>query len=296
MTQIRSVIVFIILFFAILISGCAKHRVAGVRKVEHSPIRIGIVEEEFVNHFPVEIQHFPTDDKPYLKIYLKKRVKQKVEYQKKSHYETVYQKDVGTIERTGNVLKSSFDHHVVLGFFSLIFSPIYLLIDWYTHNNKKYKDTKYEKIPGSEKVVTQYNYKTEGMPASYVTIALEKNGIKKTDKNGIATFKIKPEMFDIGLKLQNRDNNEVYMIRREKRIKAYMADWHPEAKLANALYSIGATAYKVRKVVVLGGGPYAIAGAIIVEVVSGVIVGYTIDITAKRKSEHYQWSIVRLRN
>jgi hypothetical protein len=277
-----------------LFSGCATFEAKGVRKVESRPIRIGVIEESFVKYFPLAVKHFPTYDNNELIVQLKKSIKQKIEYHKKRHDEQIYQLEGGPLDREAQRLKRSFDSNPIAGIMDLILSPLMILMDIHPATYKPYRETRYEKIPGSEEIATEYRYDLKNLHAVNVAISLEKYGISKTNEKGEATFIVNPAFFDDGLNLYNMETNEYYLIKREKIVRKYKADWYAGAKLSNELYSIGATAYKVRKAIILGGGPYAIAGAIIVEVASGLIIGYIIDMAANKSSEYYQWSIIQI--
>ncbi len=268
------VLVFFISICLVILSGCATYEMTGVRKVDGRPIRIGVIEENFVNYFPITVKHFPTQGNHELVVHLKKRIKQKIKYHKNTHDEQIYQLEGGPLDREANQIKRDFEAHPIAGIMELILSPLRILIDLHPATYKPYRETRYEKIPGSEKIVIEYRYDTINLPADNATVSLEKYGVSKTNENGEAKFIVNPSLFDKGLKLHNMETNEAYLIKREKIIRKYKADWYAGAKISNDLYSIGAIAYKVRKAVILGSGPYAIAGAIIVEVASGIIIGY----------------------
>ena len=44
--------VFFLLFFLIVLTGCAEFKATGIRRVEHRPERIGTIEEIFDQYFP----------------------------------------------------------------------------------------------------------------------------------------------------------------------------------------------------------------------------------------------------
>ncbi|MCK5232752.1 MAG: hypothetical protein KAR13_20930 [Desulfobulbaceae bacterium] len=293
-SYVGLILVFLISTHLILFSGCATYEAKGVRKVDSRPIRIGVIEENFVKYFPLTVKHFPTHDNNELIVQLKKSIKQKIEYHKKSHDEQIYQLEGGPLDREAQRLKRSFDSNPIAGIMDLLLSPLMILMDIHPATYKPYSDTRYEKIPGSEKIATEYRYDTKNVLAVNAAVSLEKYGVSKTDERGEAKFVVNPVLFDEGLILHNMESNESYIIKREKIIRKYKADWYAGAKLSNDLYSIGAIAYKVRKAIILGSGTYAIAGAIIVEVASGLIIGYIIDSAANKSSEYYQWSILRI--
>jgi len=180
-----------------LLSGCARFEATGVRRVDHRPIRIGVIEENFVSYFPITVKHFPSNENHKLIIHLKKRIKRKIQYHKESHEETIYQLEGDAFDRQAHTIKQNYEAHPIAGIMELIISPLKILL---FYNSKPYRETRYEKNPGSEKVITEYRYDTKNVPAYNATISLEKYGVSKTNENGEMKFIVNPSLFDTGLK------------------------------------------------------------------------------------------------
>lgn len=282
------------MMLTLLMTGCSRYQAVGVREVKKPPVKIGIVEEKFIKYFPLRLSNVPNNNSNALTISVKKQIGQKVVYHSQIHDETIYEREAGPIEDEAVRVERHFDANPIAGILELALAPLKILLDYHPAVYKKHKQRKYEKVPNSERYSSSFKENLVTKPETNARLILEGYGYRRTNVNGEVTFRVTPSMFDNGVKLNMVDNNQVYIIKREKVIRKYKADWYPSAKLISDLATIGVVAYKVRRVVVLGGGPYAIAGAILVEAASGLIIGFVIEIASNKSQEYYHWSLVRI--
>lgn len=273
-------------------SGCASFTQVGIRTVEHNPRRSGVVSEELVNYSPPKPLLLPTSGNPELKLKCEKTVRFKVKYVKPSHEErelrreiTLLQKSLEDMYGKGSII----DKILWLPFLPIVLIEAPLLMD-------KRVETKYERISGSETTKASFRYEEKVVPAAGITLSIPEIGNCVTDDKGIGHLRGPPEKYDKGLRFTHGGSGMVYLIRRTKhqREVEYKAPWHDQAKAANILIGAGLTVLKVKNIVAVGGGPWAIAGAVIVDLVTGAIIGYIIDVAAtETKLEvYYRWTIV----
>lgn len=294
--NLRIQIIFMFLSYIFFTTGCAKDKVIGVRTFKHDPELIGTVEE-FVQYFPITIQRYPTDENPELIVQLTKEIKNKKKYQTETHDEIIYIQEIGPLDKEGQRIVKSIKVHPLAGLFELAISPLNILFDS-IENRSTEKKIRYEKIPGSERTNSYYEFQAENKPGNNEYITIDEIGETITDKNGIAAFEnINPAMFDNGLKLSVR-RGETYIITRERRIKRSEADWYKVVKTSHDLYSTFKTVYtvgkKIKKVGQLSGGLPSIAVGIVFDIVTGKAVGYIIDTLGTKTEEYHRWSLVLL--
>ena len=175
--------------------------------------------------------------------------------------------------------------------FRLLVMPINLL--YYGETGFFDSERKYVPIIESKRTDPFFTYEYNQLPAIGETFTAEGLGSATTDYNGMLVFHSRPEKFNNGLRLYHESSGTTYIIRREKHTRSYKASWHPAAKIANDVISASGTIIKVYRMSSIVAGPAAISGAIVTDLIRGVILGVIIDKVATKTEEYYQWSIIR---
>lgn len=280
--------------------GCATFEQVGTREVERGEIKEGPVLEELIRYHPPLSLAFPTDEKPVLILKCKKAVDVTVRYRTTLYKERVMRRSVTFYQLNWEDAIDRLDSdNIVIALSGILLMPIYIAmlpISLITGEFHEIEDVEYEKIPGSEINDFRFDNETRVIAASGVRLELENAGIATADDEGIVQFRIHPSAFDRGLKLTYKETGQEYIIRRERRLRTaeYVAPWHDEARLANDLIGTFFALKKISNMLAIGAGPFAIAGAIVIDVATGLVIGYVIDVVATRSEtqEYFRWTIV----
>lgn len=268
-------------------------------EVRESTKRIGVVSSDlYLYHAPRAIT-FPTGTDGKLVLKFEKILKNEVEYNTPIFKQKVLKRKIRlSEEHRENIFKEITEgDSILLKIFAIIGLPINILLSplWDHFEGEPKTQTKVLKIPDSDSVEVFHDIEFNSVPAAGIEVHLIGVGKTVTSKEGIASFVVDSGIFDQGVILENKSYKNRYLIKREKYTKTYtyVAPWRDAAQLA----SNASTAYlifkKTRNVMAIGGGPYAIAGIVIVEIATGLFVGYVIDVlaTSKRTDEFYRWKI-----
>jgi len=274
--------------------ACARFRQVGTRTVEHRPERIGPVSETLVRYHPPEIKSTPTSSNPQLKVLCEKDIRTKIQYRAESHEERVLQREVSSLQSALEDISEAPDSlRVTAAILNLPFEVIYTVVGL---SPGMHTETEYEPIPRSEGYRTTYDYEESTVPASGVRLSSNDLGSCVTNELGTATLSGAADKYDSGIRLTHIGSRKTYIIRRTKheRQVTNKAPWRDEALLTSNVAGAALTAWRAKNIVAVGGGPAAVAGAVLVDVITGLAIGYVIDIAATETGieYYYRWSIL----
>ncbi len=290
-------------------NGCATFMQVGTRDVKRAEINEGPVQETLLRYHTPQLLAFPTEEAPELRLKCEKTVEVTTRYKMKMHQERVLNRSVSHYEilweDAVDNLTSDNLVDILLGLYGIagttVMTPVYLMVAVMFPKEEqlqifdKFEQVQYERIPGSDFDDFRYERSEKQKPAISTRLEL-RNGIKAfANSDGIVGFRVQPSAFDRGLGLIFPDTGQEYIIRREKhsRTVEHVAPWRDGARLANDLVGAGFTLKKIANLLAIGAGPFAIAGAIVVDVATGFAIGYIIDVVATENETqvYYRWTI-----
>ena len=279
-------------------SGCATFREAGTRTVKHLEIRERPISQTLKRYHAPRTVQFPSVEDQTLVLKCEQEVDVKVSYRTPAHEERILKRKVTGFQATLEDLFSNLnDDNPSLVFWSVIGIPVWIgLAPLSLLTNGTHEETKYDPIPGSESSFVHYMHESQTVAAPGVKIELVGIETEVTDSKGLVGFSAPPTAFDQGVRIIHGGSSQTYLIRRTKhfRTREYKAPGADEAQLTSNVVGAYLTIRKVKKIAALGGGPAAIAGAVLVDIATGLAVGYVIDVAATRteKVVYYRWSIL----
>lgn len=290
----------LLITLVLLTVGCVpKWRNIGTEEVRKKSKRVGIISTEtHIYHAPRAIT-FPSETDGELVLKFDKLMKSTVEYNTPIYKQKVLSRKISIAEvGRENIIKEITEgSSIPLKIIALIGLPINILLSPLCDHFEGEPETQINRveIPNSDSVEVFYDIEYNSTPANGIEIDLSGIGKTITTNEGYASFKVDPELFNQGVVLENKADMKKYLIKREKHTKTYnyVAPWRDAAQLASNVQTVYLTFKGVKNVIAIGGGPYAIAGTVIVEVATGLFVGFIIDVlaTSERTDEFYRWKI-----
>lgn len=294
----RNIINYCLIIFILMYStGCATFNAVGTRTVKHSVIRDGPISQDLNHYNAPEAVRFPSENDQTIILKFTKVVDKKIKYRTPTHEEKILKREVTEFQSYLEMVFSSLnDDYIPMALYTAAVLPICIVISPLFLFMGSHEETQYELIPGLESEVIHYHNETDTYPASDIKIELHGIEPKITDTNGLVSFSVSPAFFDRGVSIFHGGSSQTYIIKRSKhyRTREYKAPWRDEAQITSTAFGTIVSARKIKYIASLGGGPVAIAGAVLFDIVTGLAVGYIIDVAASRTEKiiYYRWSIL----
>lgn len=286
-----------LLLVVTLCSSCVGYESTGTREVDDGTSRIGSVSETLKSFGMLRIVSYPTKSNPIISFKVEKYVEVKIQYIRKSHKEIVLKRNASRTQRAFEKVNKTLNQNAIAGILEFALVPFALLGDILPYTPSIGEETRYKRIENSEIDDVFFEYKTEKKAGAGEGFSVQTFGHFISDEDGLVQFTPRPEEFSDGITVYHRNSGSRFLIMSERKESTSRAEWYPFAKTANVIFQIGAMIRRIRtakNIIDAGGGPITLASAIVVDAVSGMVIGFIIDYYSKTTNEYYQWSVIRV--
>jgi len=294
-------------------SGCAgpEFRVVRVKTVCDNPDFVGTSNRFVSRYFPPTILSDPNLEVCDISIFCELEAIDVLKYEKCCHNMATLERELTPSQLYLENAKRDFSKNPALIPFIVVGVPtiVPLLFFFEESLGGGIVQTKTERVEGSEECSFFNKNNPLKEPASGIEITVEGFGTGMTDNNGRVSFDIPMDEFDAGVKIIYNHTEETYVVKRTlmTEIIERTAPWYDTARFLNSFsiaYTAGNnTSKEVKKIKIVRQSGVAcqvikgltrIGWALVIDYVSGKIIGYIIETKGKwqESKAFYVWTIL----
>lgn len=288
----------LLLIAVALLSGCAQFQFQGYRTVKGSPEQVDPPVDRAIGYGVLEVKEFPSESSLILHVYLEKKIVQTMRYNRDTHQEEVYKKQVSRYEAFyKKYWVWYFCTHLVLfikeGERALPIAAVTALTFPIIEDKPK-PEFQYHRVKGSGDVETYYREYERDVPAIGEPLVIDELTTVHTDTNGCARISFSPSRFDTGIKINHAASGGLYLVRRVQKERTVEAPWVKTVEMLGLVGGKVNTIIDIVKNARAGLGPQAYLITLVVDVAGSIIFKYAVRKLGTIKEKYYDWVIFKI--